>query len=225
MINSNGWKENSTWEFCEIAKELYESRASDMDVELTCHAQAVELLRPRLVKGESVLDIGCGTGFLYHSFRKRQIPIDYYGIDATEQFIKTGRACLKNFGLPPEKLQHMRIEDLSGEVDHIACLNVLSNIDNIYRPLQQMLRVARRTLVLRESFQKTSSYQYVVDRYVENEEIMRVHVNTYPIEPVCDLVRSYGFIPQMVTDEYTGGRKQDVIGHPHYWTFLVATKD
>ncbi len=79
--------------------------------------------------------------------------------------------------------------------------------------------------MLTESFQKSPSYQYVVDRYVENEEMMRVHINTYPIEPVCDLVRSYGFIPQMVTDEYTGGRKQDVIGHPHYWTFLVATKD
>ena len=225
LINSNGWKENSTWEFCGIAKELYERRASDQDVEMTCHAQAVKILQPRIVKGESVLDVGCGTGFFYHSFRKRQIPIDYYGIDATEHFIETGRTCLKDFGLSPERLQHMRIEDLGGESDHVVCINVLSNIDNIYRPLQQMLKVARRTLILRESFQNIPSYEYVVDRYVDNKEEMRVHVNTYPIEPVCDLIRSYGFIPKMVTDEYTKDSAQDVIGYPHHWTFLVATKD
>jgi ubiquinone/menaquinone biosynthesis C-methylase UbiE len=225
MIKSNGWSKYSIWEHSNIAKTLYFERAMGKAVEMTCHSQAVEILRDLLINGESVLDVGCGTGYFYHSFLKRGIPIDYHGIDASAHFIETGRNCLKDFGLPPDRLQNLRIEDMGGEVDHVVCINVLSNMDNIYRPLERMLKMAKRTVVLRESFARTSSCKYVVDKYLDSEEDLRTYVNTYPIGPVCDFVQGFGFSTKIVTDEYTGGKVQDVIDYPHHWAFLVATKE
>jgi hypothetical protein len=53
---------------------------------------------------------------------------------------------------------------------------------------------------------------------------LKVHVNHYDMEDVCTFIRSYGFTVRQVTDERTGGKPEDVIGYPHYWTFLVADR-
>ena len=40
---------------------------------------------------ETVMDAGCGSGYFYHSLRKRSIPVEYFGIDATACFIDLGQ--------------------------------------------------------------------------------------------------------------------------------------
>jgi hypothetical protein len=39
-----------------------------------------------------------------------------------------------------------------------------------------------------------------------------------------DFIAGYGFVVREVVDRSSGGQAEMVIGHAHYWTFLVATR-
>ena len=127
-------------------------------------------------------------------------------------------------GLPADRLSVQRIEDTDGKCDHIVCLNVLSNIDNYHRPLERLLLMARKSVVLRESLKDGAAYQYVRDNFLDAGVDLKVHVNHYDIEEITTFIGDYGFKVERVIDRRTGGNPEAVIGHEHYWTFIVATR-
>lgn len=191
---------------------------------MTCARQAAELLAEISSPGDSLIDAGCGTGYFYHSLRRRRLTLDYYGIDATRAFVEIGRRELARFGLPSERLMTLRIEDFAGAADHILCMNVLSNLDNFHRPLERLLLAARKSLVLRESIKVGASYRYVRDDYLDPGVNLNVYVNAYDRAELLDFIAGYGFSPRVVVDRHSGGEPELVIGYPHYWTFIVAMR-
>jgi SAM-dependent methyltransferase len=224
VIRDDGWREYSIWEHSATVRDLYRRRARDEAEEMDAHAQAAELLAPRARAGETVLDAGCGSGYFFHALRRRGLPLEYHGIDAAPTLVEIGREELPRLGLPAERLRVLRIEDLAGEVDHVVCVNVLSNLDNWHRPLERLLRVARRTLVLRESLRDEAQYRYVRDEFLDPGVELKVYVNAYPLAEVLAACEEEGFRARAVTDRRTGGEPELVIGHPHWWTFVVAER-
>lgn len=224
MIRNDGWIKYCIWEHSNQIKELYARRCRLEEPEMTCAAQAAELLMPYVTAGDSILDVGCGSGYLFHSFRKRQIPVEYFGIDAAPSLIDIGRKFLAPYGLPPENLQVTRIEDLDGEIDHVTCINVLSNIDNFHRPLERLLLCARKTVILRESVKEQAEYLYVHDNYLDPAVTLKVHVNAYGMQEFMEFIESYGFQVRYEVDRHTQGNPQKVIDYLHYWKFFVAEK-
>lgn len=224
MIRNGGWQRFDIWEHSQTVRDLYRRRCLREVEEMTAHAQAAELVSTHVAPGDILLDAGCGSGYLFHSLAARNIAVEYFGIDAAETLIAIGRETLPAFGLPADRLSVQRIEDTDGECDHVVCVNVLSNIDNYHRPLERMLLMARKTVILRESLKEGGEYHYVVDRFLDANVNLKVHVNHYDIAYVTDFIRSYGFDVEHVIDRRTGGRPESVIGHDHYWTFLVATR-
>lgn len=222
MIRSDGWSRRNIWEHSATVRELYRKRARREAEEMTCHRQAAELLAPLAKQGESLLDAGCGSGYFYHSLKG--LGLEYYGIDATDSLVELGREELPAYGLRPERLRTLRIEDLEADVDHVVCINVLSNIDNYHRPLERLLAAAGKTLILRESLADKADYQYVVDRYLDPGFELRVHVNTYATCDVLAFVRSQGFEASVIEDRHTRGQPELVIGYPHHWKFLVCRR-
>jgi ubiquinone/menaquinone biosynthesis C-methylase UbiE len=222
MIRDDGWLKYCIWEHSATVKELYARRCRLEEEEMTCASQAAELLRPRVRPGDTLLDVGCGSGYFYHSLRKRRLPVGYFGIDAAPSLIEIGRRYLPAFDLAPDRLRVLRIEDLDGEADHIVCMNVLSNIDNYHRPLERILRCARKTVILRESCGEKAAYAYVRDEYLDQGCDLKVHVNTYSTREVMAFIESYGFRVQPIVDNRSQGRPEMVIGYPHYWTFFLA---
>lgn len=224
MITADGWSRHNIWEHSASVRELYTRRCRLEAEEMTCHAQAAALVAPRVSPGDMLLDAGCGSGYFYHSLRKRGIPVDYYGVDATQSLVDIGRDHLPAYGLTAGNLLTMRLEDLDGAVDHSVCINVLSNIDNYHRPLERLLEISRKTVVLRESCSEFASYAYVTDRYLDEGADLRVHVNTYAIADLIGFITSYGYHAQVVRDEHAGDTAEMVIGYPHYWKFIVCTR-
>jgi ubiquinone/menaquinone biosynthesis C-methylase UbiE len=224
VINCNGWTKYCIWEHSQTVKDLYARRCRLEEEEMTCAAQAAELLTPHLAPGDILLDVGCGSGYFFHSLRKRGLQAEYYGIDAAPSLIEIGQKYMPAHGLPPENLHVMRIEDLDGHADHVICMNVLSNIDNYHRSLERILNVARKTVILRESCKEEGSYLYVQDEYLDKENELKVYVNAYPLKEFMDFITSYGFEVDLVTDRRTGGKAEMVIGYPHHWKFFIARK-
>jgi len=222
MITGDGWLKYCIWEHSTTVKELYARRCRLEAEEMACAAQATELLAPYVSPGDTLLDVGCGSGYFYHSLRKRNIPAKYYGIDAAPSLIEIGREVLPSYGLPSDRLQVMRIEDMDGEVDHVVCMNVLSNIDNFHRPLERILSVARKTVILRESCKQGAEYAYVRDKYLDEGVELNVYVNAYDLQEFMQFIRSYGYVVKSVVDLRTRGKPEIIIDYPHYWTFFVA---
>lgn len=221
-ISADGWERYSIWDHSSTVRKLYTARSRDLAEEMTCAAQAASILAELARPGDSLLDVGCGSGYFFHSLRKRGLDLEYWGIDASPVLIDIGRSEMPAFGLPAERLQVLRIEDLRADVDHVVCMNTLSNLDNYHRPLERLLHAARHSLILRESLGEGPSYRWVRDEFLDAGVDLRVHVNRYDADEVLAFVESYGFTARLVQDERTGGAPEDVIGHPHYWTFLVA---
>jgi SAM-dependent methyltransferase len=224
MISDKGWQDYNIWEHSRTVRDLYARRCQLEAEEMTCAAQAAELIKPHVEPGDELLDVGCGSGYFFHSLKSRGIEVEYYGIDASPSLIAIGQKYMPNYGLPRERLITMRIEDLAGTVDHTVCMNVLSNIDNYQRPLERLLRITRKTLVLRESLKAGASYKYVKDEFLDEGHDLNVHVNAYDIDEICAFIRSYGFDPDVVADDRSGGQPELVIGHPHYWAFVLAVR-
>jgi SAM-dependent methyltransferase len=224
QIHVDGWAAHNIWQHSAKVRDLYLRRARDEAEEMTCAAQAAEILAGIASSGESLLDAGCATGYFYHSLRRRGLELDYYGIDATSAFIDIGRRELAPFGLSPERLTTLRIEDFAGTADHILCMNVLSNLDNFHRPLERLLKAARKSLVLRESIKQGATYRYVHDHYLDPGIDLRVYINAYDRLEIIEFITEYGFAAREVIDRRCGGEPETVIGYPHYWCFLVATR-
>lgn len=223
-LRDDGWLRNCIWEHSATVRELYTARARDDVEEMTSAAQAAELLEPLVSAGDTLLDAGCGSGYFFHSLRKRRIPASYYGIDSARSLIDIGWRELPHFGLPKERLRVLRIEDLDGDVDHVICMNVLSNIDNYHRPLERLLKMARKSLILRELAGQGAIYSYVRDNYLDADVDLKVHVNRYDMAELVQFMSQYGFDVETIVDRYSGGQQQLVIGHAHWWTFFRAVR-
>lgn len=224
MISSDGWNRFNIWDHSAQVRELYTKRCRREAEEMTAHRQAAAILAPHITQGDVLLDVGCGSGYFFHTLAGRRLPVEYYGIDASSTLIDIGREVMPRYGLPPDRLIQLRIEDLNAQVDHAVCINVLSNIDNFHRPLERLLLAARKTVILRESIADFSRYTYVEDRYLDPEVHLKVHVNTYERNELAAFIRSYGYDVAFHMDEHSGGSPQDVIGYPHWWTFVEATR-
>lgn len=224
MIRTGGWERYSVWEHSASLRELYARRARGEEPEMTCAAQAAELLLPLLQPGDRVLDVGCGAGHFRHSLVRRGASVRYFGIDASRTFIDIGRKALAAQGEDASVLQVMRIEDMDADVEHIVCLNVLTNLDNFHRPLERMLRAARRTVILRESIADEAEVRYVRDEFLDDGADVWVHVNTYSRADFLGFIRAHGFTAAEHADWRAQGQPELVIGHPHHWSFVVAQR-
>ena len=72
--------------------ETYRKRCRREIEEMTCAAQAAEILAPLVADGETLLDAGCAAGYYYWSFASRGVPLEYHGLDYTPEFIALARS-------------------------------------------------------------------------------------------------------------------------------------
>jgi SAM-dependent methyltransferase len=205
---------------------LYRRRCREESEEMTCAAQAAEILAEHIRSSESLLDAGCGGGYYYHSFRRRNLPVEYEGLDYTPEMIDLARAevCPRT-GLPPERYQLCAIEDLDREFDNVICFNVLTNSAHYALPLDRLLRCTRKRLLLRESLSVEHIVRYTPDLYLdEGKQDICVYHNTYSIEEVSEFIAERGFKVTRIRDRRSGDGIEMVVDIPHFWRILLAER-
>ena len=206
--------------------ELYRRRCRRDAEEMTCAAQAAEILAERVRPGESLLDAGCGGGYYWWSLADRGVEVDYTGIDYTPEMIQLAREELApRAGLALDRFRVEAIEDLDEEFDNVLCFNVLTNSPHYAQPLERLLVAARKRILLRESMAEELVVRYTPDPYLdEGARHICVYHNTYPIAEVEDFMRRHGFEVTRIRDERTGDGVEDVVDIPHHWRILLGER-
>jgi len=206
--------------------ELYRRRCRRDADEMTCAAQAAEILAERVEVGETLLDAGCGGGYYWWSLADRGVDVEYHGIDYTPHMVELARTELApRAGLPPERFRLEAIEELDAEYDTVLCFNVLTNSPHYAQPLERLLRCTRKRLLLRESLGDELVVRYTPDLYLdEDRRDIRVYHNTYPIAEVEALMDDLGFDVTRVPDRRTGDGVEMVVDIPHMWRILLAER-
>ncbi|TGR80312.1 class I SAM-dependent methyltransferase, partial [Mesorhizobium sp. M2D.F.Ca.ET.223.01.1.1] len=134
------------WDVGDIAKEIHSiwqnspvedaHRQELVDIVMRCGSPAIP----------SILEVGCGTGLIYHKLADRLPPgSSYLGVDSSLKMLKIAR---RNF---PKGDFHfgdgygLVFEDQ--EFDIVLCFEVLGHIPEIEQFVAELLRVARKTCI------------------------------------------------------------------------------
>jgi SAM-dependent methyltransferase len=208
------------WEHSATVRELYARRALGEE-EMDAAAQCVEILAPHIKPGMTLLDAGCGSGYYYRSFQRRNIEIEYYGIDYSPSLIQIGRG---NTFLG-NRLRVMAIEDLDEEYDIVVCFNTLSWCPDFRRPLERLCGAARKYILIRTNLGNKTVYRWELDGFLDEDyNHLKAYWNQYSEAEVRAFMDDMGFEVTPIIDSRTKGRMELVVGKPYYWKLLFGRR-
>jgi len=215
------------WEHSANLRELYARRAEGLAEEMDASAQAAELLAPfiRAAAGPPrLLDVGCGSGYLWHSFRRRNLAVEYHGLDFSPGLIEIGRRILPAHGVPAERLQCGRVEDLSGrQFEAAALVNTLTFCADFREPLERLAETGLKALVVRDNFGDRTIIRWETDGWLDQGwNHLKGYWNQWSRAEVTAFLEERGFTVTPVEDLRTRGRVEMVVGKPYSWSWLTA---
>jgi SAM-dependent methyltransferase len=109
------------------------------------------LIKQWVLPGDRILDVGCGAGHYLQSLRREIAePFHYTGLDATERHVELARDAWK--GQTDADFQQGDIYSLpfdDAEYDIVMCSNVLLHLPSVQVPLAELVRTARKRVIIR----------------------------------------------------------------------------
>ena len=130
-------------------------------------AVVADTMVTRAPAGESVLDVGCGTGLVGRALRARGFAGRLLGIDISAASLEVARECGAYDSLERADLQERLAFD-DDSVDAVVCVGVMTYLPDVEAVWREYARVARPgglvVVTQREDLWETRSCQAVVDR-------------------------------------------------------------
>lgn len=222
-------QELNIWEHSQNVRELYARRASGEEAEMDSSAQAAELLAP-FIRGRArpprFLDAGCGSGYLWHSFKKRGLELEYHGLDYSPSLIEIGRRILPALGLAAERLHCGAIEDLAASNFEMAALiNTLTFCPDFRQPLDRLASSGIEVLLIRDNFGPETLIRWEEDGYLdEGYNHLKAYWNQWNKAEIIPFLTEYGFEVTEIADRRCHGQMEPVVGKPYYWSWLLAVR-
>ena len=131
--------------------KVYFDRAIGKSPEMEVSKAMANILKKKIKNENKILDVGCACGHFYRSIKKRVRKNFYYtGTDPYPIFLDRAKVAWKSdknvnfvegniYNLPFKKNSH----DLS------FCSNVFIHLNDIKKPLKELFRVTKKTIVIR----------------------------------------------------------------------------
>jgi SAM-dependent methyltransferase len=92
-----------------------------------------------VTSGDSILDIGCGTGFLLRSAAAH--GAETFGLDISEEALKLAGQSAPTADLRTGNAEELPFKD--GQFDHVFCLGAMEHFLDMDKGLDEMIRVTR----------------------------------------------------------------------------------
>jgi SAM-dependent methyltransferase len=238
---------DNIWEHSQNVRGLYRRRAEG-EGEMDAAAQCAEILTPFIRRGAAppslmgadiaapfirqyaapprLLDAGCGSGYLWHSFKKRGLAVEYFGLDYSPSLIDIGREVLPRHGLEAERLTCGAIEDVCGQSYDIAVLlNTLTFCPDYREPLDRLMETGAKILIIRDNFGPETLRRWEIDGYLDpGYNHLKAYWNQWQTDEVVAFIAASGYQVTPIPDRRTGGRMEPVVDKPYYWSWLLAVK-
>jgi SAM-dependent methyltransferase len=154
---------------------LYQ-RATGQLPEMESAKAAALLLKAIIQPKDTVIDVGCGAGHYLRSLRRElDVPFEYTGIDATAGYVALAKQAWA--GDAHARFETGDIFDLpfaDNTFDLVISCNLLLHLPSIRVPFRELVRVARRNVLVRTLIGERSF------------QIKEVHGATYHPEKIFD---------------------------------------
>lgn len=163
------------WETSDLGKkygEVFFQRATGAMGEMESSKAAARRMRPLVREGDTILDVGCGAGHYLKSLQREiDVPFRYIGADATPSYIEHGRKAFAGNSKVEFHLADIFALPFSHQTaDVVMCNNVLLHLPSIAEPLNQLVAVAKRHLLIRTLVGKESFIIRHVDPVEDGNE-------------------------------------------------------
>tara|TARA_B100001093_G_scaffold512017_1_gene581087 strand:+ start:435 stop:1202 length:768 start_codon:yes stop_codon:yes gene_type:complete len=199
------WKKNSSIErsIKRIKKELPEMEASK---------QLTNIVRKFYKKDTKILDFGCAAGHFYLSLKKLNSKIDYFGFDATKNYISFAKKYFKN-----EKNAKFDVQSLfsmskkyNNQFDIVFCSNVLHHLPSIDIPLKNIILASKKYCIIRTLVSNNTHLArfYYDDSTNKKGELNHFQLqNTYSYNLIRKKIRKFGNYKVQFKDDLFDGKK------------------
>lgn len=131
--------------------ELLRRRATGELPEMESAIAAAERAGSLLRKGDHVMDVGAGAGHYLRSLRARApMPFTYTGVDATVGYVLLARNAWRgteSARFVAGDIYQLPFADRSADL--VMCCNVLLHLPSLAQPFRELVRVARRHVLVR----------------------------------------------------------------------------
>jgi len=185
------------------------------------HARhTARILSPLIRNRYKLLDTGCCSGHLYRSFEKKMSYIEYYGLDSDRRFINEGKSIFKNYrNVHFERGDINKIPFKKNSFDIVLALNYLQNLPEIKSPLQNLIKVAKRFILLRlliyekgyliQELDQLDKPSYYLNIYTPRQ--IKKIFKTFNKKSTVRFIDDY-FIPKNIDKKYGDINKTKIIG-------------
>ncbi|KNY28616.1 class I SAM-dependent methyltransferase [Pseudobacteroides cellulosolvens] len=145
QTNWKVWDSNKEYGDCFYRRAIGE--LPEMESSKRMAKEIKKVIKPN----ESILDVGCGAGHYYKSLiREIGHKFCYRGIDSTEYYINLAKKAYKDcdeIEFAVSDIYSLNFQD--SLYDIVMCNNVLLHLPSIEKPLNELVRVARKHLFVR----------------------------------------------------------------------------
>jgi SAM-dependent methyltransferase len=131
----------------------------------------------------SVIDLGCGDASIYQGIQKRNISIDYTGVDTCKFFINLCKQ--QNINVIDSDIRNVSTA-VNAKYDFVLGRHVLEHQDNFHELIEEMIRLAKKEVVCIFFIKPDLTSEETVINY---EKETNLYHNTY----------SYSLITQFLT--------------------------
>lgn len=95
---------------------------------------------------DSVLDVGCGEGFILNKLKSENIGKYWQGIDYAKEAIEIGRKIHPDLNLKQGSIYSSGFNDNS--FDLVICTEVLEHLEDTKKALKEVLRISKKYVLL-----------------------------------------------------------------------------
>lgn len=204
--------------YMDAVKDRTEGRA-----QLTCLAQAAELVRACVPPGASCLDVGGASGYFYDYVRGH--VGSYCCVDNSPAYLEYGRAhYAEEGGRVSHVLADVLAYDPGARFDAVVCLGLFYTFPDFRAPLERLMALTGRALVIRALFAPRGE-----TRYVPVMEGARDHCyyNIFGYSDVTGFALSRGFAATWSADRHRldCGGQYSTAGLDFPFAFLTLTRE
>lgn len=203
--------------------------------EMECSKQLAKIVKKLYNPGDKILDFGCASGHYYNSLKRIDNKLNYTGFDPTKPYIAFAKKFFKknkNIKFDVQSLFTMNTK-YQNKFDISFCSNVFHHIPSIDVPLQNLLKSAKKYVVIRtlvSDFTHLSKFYY--DDKKDKKGILNNYVfqNTYSYNLLKEKIRKIGkYKIKFIDDDFNGNKlnkeyKKDKKRYPGLTKYLLGTQ-